>query len=174
MKVMCSKHGCQSRFQDCNCTVSRIATPYIWTMWPVIFFYILYCTVSRYRTAWISGGGLIDPSVTPFDTSPPPSIFIHSGPCPKEKGKLICLTFTGYIFLHFLKLDFNPFSGCFTCQNQFLSGKALIKRQALVVLCGHFLICISMHISPSQTYTEPSCLVIKGSRRSGCGQIMRL
>ncbi len=29
----------------------RCATPYICTMWPVIFFYILYCTVSRYRTA---------------------------------------------------------------------------------------------------------------------------
>ncbi len=51
------KHGCHSEiflstfcgFQDCNCTVSR----YICTMWPVIFFYILYCTVSRYRTACI-------------------------------------------------------------------------------------------------------------------------
>ncbi len=39
-------------FQDCNCMVSRCATPYIVIMWPIIFFYVLYCMVSRYRTAW--------------------------------------------------------------------------------------------------------------------------
>ncbi len=38
-------------FRDCNCMVSRCATTYFLIMWPVIFFYVLYCMVSRYRTA---------------------------------------------------------------------------------------------------------------------------
>ncbi len=50
-------------------------------------------------------------------TPPPLTIFVHIGPCLKEKGKLTCLTFKGYIFLHFLKLDISPFIGWFNYLN---------------------------------------------------------